>query len=177
MTRTPRKCRSSSGPGGHTPLSQSHMLNVTLVFNISACSESRRPASSYARAFTHPQLERQGGNRPLWKRPGAMRPRKRRNSSGPGGHPPPVSQPCTLGEVLVTCRSSTYCLSVGVSVWLRSRALRTAGARALPHTLFTTPLGVPMWHACSRILCLFIVTMRPSAPSDISEDGSGYESG
>ena len=53
MTRTPRKCRSSSGPGGHPPLSQSHMLNVTLVFNISACSESRWPASSYARAFTH----------------------------------------------------------------------------------------------------------------------------
>jgi hypothetical protein len=38
-------------------------------------------------------------------------------------------------------------------------------------------LGVPMWHACSRFLCLFIVTMRPCAPSDISEEGSGYESG
>ena len=124
-----------------------------------------------------PQLERQGGNRPLWKRHGAMRPRKCRNSSGPGGHPPPVFQPCTLGEVLVTCRSSIFCLSVGVSVWLRPRALRTAGARALPHTLFATSLGVPMWHARSHILCLFIVTMRPCAPSDISEEGSGYESG
>ena len=35
------------------PLSQSHMLNVTLDFNIPVCSESRWPASSYARAFTH----------------------------------------------------------------------------------------------------------------------------
>ena len=53
MTRTPRKCRSSSGPGGHTPLSQFHMPNVTLDFNIPVCSESRWPASSHARAFTH----------------------------------------------------------------------------------------------------------------------------
>ena len=29
------------------------MLNVTLDFNIPVCSESRWPASSHARAFTH----------------------------------------------------------------------------------------------------------------------------
>ena len=158
LLRRAHSFRISSGRGETAPPESAEMCRAP----------SHKPRSSSGR----------GGNRPLWKRQGVMRPRKRRNSSGPGGHPPPVSQPCTLGEVLVTCRSSTYCLSVGVSVWLRSRALRTDGARAPPHTLFATPLGVPMWHACSRLfLCLHIVTMRPRAPSDISEEGSGYESG
>ena len=120
----------SRAAGGEPPLLKVHIGDTHLCTN------------SAARAA--------GGKRPLWKRPGAMRPRKCRISSGPGGHPPPVSQPCTLGEVLVTCRSSPYCLSVGVSVWLRSRALRTAGTHFSRHP-WACQCGTParVFYACS----------------------------
>ena len=113
-----------------------------------------------------------------------------------GGEPPPLEAPWRHAPAQVPHlerprRAPPACLSAlyarRATRYLSQLALlpQRGGQRLAPlscpthcrHTLFETPLGVPMWHACSRILCLFIVTMRPCAPSDISEEGSGYESG
>jgi hypothetical protein len=48
---------------------------------------------------------------------------------------------------------------------------------AFAHTQPQAPLGVPMWRVGSYMSCPLILTIRHCAPSDVPEEGSGYESG
>ena len=149
----------------------------------------------YAEGYTLSASRAAGGEPPLVQR-GDMHLCINSAARAAGGEPPPLEAPWRHAPAQVPHlerprRAPPACLSALYARrgtrYLSQLALlpQRGGQRLAPlscpthcrHTLFETPLGVPMWHACSRILCLFIVTMRPCAPSDISEEGSGYESG
>ena len=144
----------SRAAGGEPPLLKVHIGDTHLCTNSAARAAGGEP----------PPLEAP------WRHAPAQVPQLER----PRRAPPPVSQPC----ILYARRGTRYLSQLAL---LPQRGGQRLAPLSCPthcrHTLFETPLGMPMWHACSRILCLFIVTMRPCAPSDISEEGSGYESG
>ena len=134
------------------------------------------PLLKVQRGAAHPRTNSAAraaeGEPPLLKAPRTLRaPRKSRSSSGPGGHTP-LSQPSKRGTALPVAACPT-----GWSQLLAPHMCQAHYRRVHTHSYTETPLGVPMWHTCSSFSCQLIFTMRQCAPSDSSEEGSGYESG